>query len=230
MSHQCVWKDAFCNRKHIHIHLERITERITSPISLTMDHTYPTLLPACCKQTPGYSPWIFQLKYKLELIPFRILYIMFHLSLLEVLLNFLGAANILNQTPPLSGDTAAKSLSGRVRHFSRSCAVWMYDKCMIQPLTRCTQNAAICGRCFRCCIPLRCKLEWLAQVPQIRITLKKISISGFIWMRKILPTRILFGQTKVLRESFEKVRSYQKKRMVEKLNVLQNNSCACTYL
>lgn len=119
MSHQCVSKDAFCNRKHIHIHLERIT----SPMSLTMDHTYPSLLPVGCKQTSGYSLWIFQLKYKLEFIPFHILYIVFHLPLLEVLLNLLGAAKILNQTPALSGDTAAMSLSGRVRDFSKSCAV-----------------------------------------------------------------------------------------------------------
>lgn len=92
-------------------------------MSLTTDHIYPTLLSVCCKQTPGYSLWIFQLKYELELILFHILYIIFHLSLLEVLLDFLRAANILNHTPPLSGDTAAMSLSGRVRDLSKSCTV-----------------------------------------------------------------------------------------------------------
>lgn len=46
-------------------------------------------------------------------------YVIFHLSLCEVLLNFLSAAIILNQAPPLSGDTAAISFYGMVREFSK---------------------------------------------------------------------------------------------------------------
>lgn len=122
--------------------------------------TTPTQPCCLCAQTSGYSPWVFQLKYKLGLIPFHILYIMLHLSLLEVLLDFLRDANILNQTPPLSGDTAAMTLSGRVRDFFKSCAVWMYDKYKIQPLTTCTQSSSICASFRHTAVVFLCHVNW----------------------------------------------------------------------
>lgn len=59
-SHQCFWKDAFSNRKHIHIQPKESLD--VSRAHLTTDHTYLTVFPVCCKQTIGYSPQIFQLK------------------------------------------------------------------------------------------------------------------------------------------------------------------------
>lgn len=94
--HQCIWKDPFSKKKHIHMQPEKITRCfpcLAHHISCVLwtDHRLqPTALPT-------------QIQTRIDAISEVIL----HLSLLKVLLNFLGTANILNQTL-MPGDAAEK--------------------------------------------------------------------------------------------------------------------------
>ena len=136
-------------------------------VSQAFHHAPPLSHPVPCVQWTGHRLQPIDLPTQIPAGIDSISYVTFHLSLLEVLLNFLGAASILNQTPPYSGDTAAVSFYRRARDFSNTCGETHDVFCnlslgtlsLLQPVPGALGTQQVSHS------SLTHQLAWLAQVP-----------------------------------------------------------------